>query len=625
MIAAPPIIPAWRQTAPAGVSLAQAARSAPPSPSQSSRDNPVLQTIIRPDARSRWMGSTARQFTPERIETVLRSVANGNLVGQWELFDLMEDTWPRLSKNLNELKRAVKSYDRNFEPWAEEEEAATSDAENRAKLASRAMWTMRPRSDENANGFDDTIYDILDAWGKGIAVLEVDYEVRDGGKFGPITAPRCTRWIHPRYYGFPANEDWLGLNVQEINQSRTGVSTVSGSQPSSLNLSPVADGIYARFPENKFLICVCKAKSGHPSVSALLRPLAFWWAASNFTQEWFLNFAQIFGLPIRWATYDPNRPGLLEMVSEMLEDMGSQAWAAFPAGTTLELKEPAKGAGDNPQVSLLDRADKQCDILILGQTLTTDTPASGGGTRAQGEVHKVVRDDIVEAAADFVSNVVNQQIIPAIIQLNFGDQQMLPELCLEPETREDKKAVAETLQVATQIGVKIPAAYAHKRLDIPLPSEGEAVLEPRSSVLDLTTGPSDPFQGRARSPQHASLVHVHAAAGRSGTDAKLAANVLESLTGVEAQWLAGVKPFFVQLINAARDTKMSDAEFVAVLERARDRMPELFTKLDGAAVAGALEAAMGAACVNGAVRGYLKRGTARASRAAVGAPADSTP
>ena len=33
------------------------------------------------------------------------------------------------------------------------------------------------------------------------------------------------------------------------------------------------------------------------------------WAASNFAQQWFLNFAQIFGLPIRWANDDPAVPG----------------------------------------------------------------------------------------------------------------------------------------------------------------------------------------------------------------------------------------------------------------------------------------------------------------------------
>jgi phage gp29-like protein len=81
---------------------------------------------------------------------------------------------------------------------------------------------------------------------------------------------------------------------------------------------------------------------------------------------------QIFGMPIRWANYDPNATqATRDAICEMLDNMGSAGWGAFPAGTALELKEAMKAGGDNAHKTLLDAPIRICDILILGQTLTT--------------------------------------------------------------------------------------------------------------------------------------------------------------------------------------------------------------------------------------------------------------
>jgi hypothetical protein len=89
---------------------------------------------------------------------------------------------------------------------------------------------------------------------------------------------------------------------------------------------------------------------------------------------------------------------------------------------------------------------------------------------------------------------------------------------------------------------------------------------------------------------------------------KLIERVLEDLTGVEAEWLGGAKPWFNRLIQLAQDPMVSDAQFTAAIESARNNIPQhLAPLLKPDAVARALEGAMGAACVNGAVRGFAKR------------------
>src|SRR5206468_12660493 len=119
----------------------------------------------------------------------------------------------------------------------------------------------------------------------------------------------------------------------------------------------------------------------------------------------------------RWATYEPTAAQeTVDRICSMLQNMGGAGWAAFPAGTSLELKADGQKSGaQTPQGDMLDRADKQCDLLVLGQTLTTDTGGmgSGGGSHALGQVHADVRSGIIDAAAKITAGVIEQQLIPA--------------------------------------------------------------------------------------------------------------------------------------------------------------------------------------------------------------------
>ena len=378
-----------------------------------------LTQIIRPQAAGRWLLPSLAEITPTYIENILRGAFGGSHVQQWELFDLMEDTWPRLAKNLNEVKMAVSAMDWVLHPWQEEGEQATDSAKERVRLVNACVKEMRPDVTENANDFSGTIYDLLDSWGKGTSVLEIDWEQRKAGKLGDITAPRCTRWVHPNNYAW-SEEGWLGLvpRTDVVPYSRTD--RVYGGSKTQLE----------RMPEYKFLIAICKGKTGHPLSTALLRTLAWWWCAANFGADWLLNLSQLFGLPFRWANYPDNASDeLINKIATMLENMGSAGWAAFPAGTSLELKEASKTGDSSPQADLIDRADKQADLLILRQTLTSDVGDSG--SRALGDVHASVKDEVVQAAADFSACVLNRQLIPAILQLNYGDEDEAP--YYEPE------------------------------------------------------------------------------------------------------------------------------------------------------------------------------------------------
>jgi phage gp29-like protein len=389
-----------------------------------------LSKILRPQAAYRWLLPSVAAITPQYIEMTLRGALAGNHVQAWELFDLMQDTWPRLVKATNELTNAVVKDLKGWQarPFKEEDEPATDSAKIRARVVKSALMAMRPRASSDENDFGGTVRDIMDGWFKGQVVLETDWEVRNAGKLGGLIAPRCTYWVHPTCVAWDMNGE-LGLRLELAGGRKTedgrqqyalspGVWQSTSSQPRPSQVAP--------FPDHKFLIGIHKAKSGTALGGALLRSLAWWWCAANFSADWLLNLAQIFGLPLRWANYDPNAPqATVDAICNMLQNMGSAAWAAFPAGTNLEIKEQGKTGDQSPQGDLLDRADINCDLLILGQTLTSTQ--GDRGSQSLGEVHERVEEGIKDAACDYVAAVINTQLIPSICILNFGDDSEMPQ------------------------------------------------------------------------------------------------------------------------------------------------------------------------------------------------------
>lgn len=422
-----------------------------------------LLRIVRPQAVGRWMMPQLAQCTPAFVENILRGAMSGSLDQQWELFDLMEDTTPRLLKNVGEIKDDAGDYGWKLEAHTETDLPPTPEAEAKKQTVAAAMARMQPRPGWDENGFSGTLFDLADAWYKGTSVLEIDWGFADALHF-----PRATWWVDPHQYSW-SDEGWLGLMTGERNYQ---------SNFSSRAVEP--------FLEGKFLIAQCKARSGSPLNTALLRALAWWWCAANFSQDWLMNLAQLFGLPFRWATYANNASdATVAQIGDLLANMGSNGYGAFPEGTNLNFLEGGKTAGTSPQDGLLDRFDTICDLLILRQTLTSQTGPSGGGSLALGQVHQSGREKEVSSVASFMAGVLNEQLIPQILELNYGETSAAPRYCPEPRKQEDTKANADMIEVAVRTGIRVPEKWAHQKLAIPLPQAGEEIIE--------RTAPAMPF------------------------------------------------------------------------------------------------------------------------------------
>jgi phage gp29-like protein len=67
-----------------------------------------------------------------------------------------------------------------------------------------------------------------------------------------------------------------------------------------------------------------------------------------------------------------------------------------------------------PTERLMAIADRACDLILLGQTLTSEEGSSG--SYALGNVHREVELDLYENYAAYVIDVINNQLIPSTLK-----------------------------------------------------------------------------------------------------------------------------------------------------------------------------------------------------------------
>lgn len=86
---------------------------------------------------------------------------------------------------------------------------------------------------------------------------------------------------------------------------------------------------------------------------------------------------------------------------------------------------------------------------------------------------------------------------------------------------------------------------------------------------------------------------------RARTAETLAAATRAELPGVAVAWLAALRKPLEKLTKAALKPGVSDADFIALVEKFQRRLPALMSKLDHAALADLMERGMGAGIANG--------------------------
>lgn len=391
--------------------------------------------------------------TPDDVRRIMKGVRTGKLDEQDRLFRLMLDTWPRLQKALAEISGAVAKLPIEINPAVREDaEEPTPNALRIYEVVERALESYDPDPAKWELDTKDGVKALIDAYLKGISVLEIIWDNKNG-----VIAPRCYCPIPAKYYAYPNSSN----EIDRLMMAPKGIYVSAQMQD---------------FPADKFLIGVWRKGGEHPVFSANLRPLTKYWMGSVYGLGWLMQFGQLFGTPWRHIETDGSDEAMAK-AEELLESMGANGWAVTGPNVKLNILDGVSGdAGGLPQVVLQDLADRACDILLLGQTLTTDN--TGTGSRALGEVHDGVRREYIESVASWVAGIFTTQLIPAIVRMNFGNvaSEDMPYAEIKLPEVKDQKAIAERVEKIINIGVPVTEEWLYETLDIPKPQAGQTLF-----------------------------------------------------------------------------------------------------------------------------------------------------
>lgn len=422
----------------------------------------VPKKIARPDTReisvvsifNRYSTYPSQGLTPQRLTSIFKEADLGDVSRQSELFEEMLEKDAHLFGIFQSRKLAVAK--RQYEI------ISASDEKSDQEIA-----TFVRDAFNNVQNWRQTIEDILDAVPKAFSVSQIMWKLENDRAF----IDRL-EWVHQKNfrYGVASNPK------SDLNKIRR------------LTDENLIDGL--ELEQNKWLVATIKARSGHPSRTSILRTCAWMYLFKNFDIKAWIQFAELFGLPLRVGKYgaatgEQEKKALLDA----LQNLATDASAMISDTTSIDFVEVAqKAASAALHQDLAGFCNNEMSKAVLGHTGAAEsTPGKLGEEHTAQEV----RFDLIESDALALDYIISDQLIVPLVDFNFGPQTKYPFYRTLVEAPVDRKELIEVYDGAiNRIGIPVSKQHVYDALGIPQPKEGEEIILPRPQ-------PTTPFPFRS--------------------------------------------------------------------------------------------------------------------------------
>ncbi|MGA7438589.1 MAG: DUF935 domain-containing protein, partial [Luteibacter sp.] len=397
------------------------------------------QTSRTSQLRDEYQGHPSRGLTPSRLAAILESAEQGDLVGQAELFEDMEEKDGHIASEMLKRRSVIKQLDWDIVPPSSPYAAEKANAKTLKELLAEIP------------DFEEMVFDVTDAIGKGYACLEIEWGQTDG------------LWLPKSVTHRP--QSWFTIKRDYREELRLRDGTVEGEA-----LQPFG-----------WITHTHRAKSGYLARSALFRVLAWPYLFKNYSVADLAEFLEIYGIPIRIGKYPAGSSKADKMtLLRALAEVGHNAAGIIPAGMELDFKDAATGDPD-AFTAMIDWCERTQSKVILGGTLTSQADGKSS-TNALGKVHDEVRKDLRDSDAKQVAATLSRDLLYPIALLNglATDYRRAPKLRFAIEEPDDMATMAEALPVLVNLGMRIDRQWAQEKIGIP---------EPEADVTDLLVAP----------------------------------------------------------------------------------------------------------------------------------------
>ncbi|WKS99782.1 DUF935 family protein [Gallibacterium salpingitidis] len=386
----------------------------------------------------------ASGLSPMRAAQILRAAEMGDLVAQSELAEDMEEKDAHLQSELGKRRSAVLTVDWQIQPPINATAAEQRDADMLDEILRDAVW------------FDDCLFDATDAILKGFSCQEIEWEPN---LIGGLKLIRNVHW---------RDQAWFMTPTTERNSLRLRDNSVEGVELNQFG----------------WIKHIAKAKTGYLSRIGLVRTLVWPFIFKNYSARDFAEFLEIYGLPMRLGKYPEGatqneKNTLLRAVMSI----GHNAGGIIPRGMEIEFQNAAQGDSSS-FMAMVEWAEKSISKAILGGTLTSQADGATS-TNALGNVHNDVRIELRNADLKRLQATLTRDLIYPLYALNcksFNDARRIPRLEFDIAESEDLNSFADGLSKLVDIGFKIPAQWAHDKLQVPIATDNEPVLVRQAQV-----------------------------------------------------------------------------------------------------------------------------------------------
>lgn len=466
----------------------------------------------------------ASGLSPSKAATLLRAAEMGDLIGQCELAEDMEEKDSHLQSELGKRRNAILTMDWQITPPPNASAAEQRDAQMIEEILRDATW------------LDDCIFDATDAILKGFSCQEIEWEQ---GLVGGLKLIRNVHWRDPAWF-------------MTLQQARNTLRLRDGT----------ADGVeLAKFG---WITHIAKAKTGYLSRIGLVRTLVWPFIYRNYSARDFAEFLEIYGLPLRLGKYpegatNTEKNTLLRAVMSI----GHNAGGIIPRGMEIEFEKAADGNAAE-FMAMIEWAEKSMSKAILGGTLTSQSDGKTS-TNALGNVHNEVRQELRDADLKRLAATLTRDLVYPLYALNgksFNDARRIPRFEFDTAESEDINSFGEGLGRLVDIGFKIPAQWAHDKMQIPVAADGEAVLSRGATQTEPAEPPKSAVLS-AGAPVTINALH------RDPDD------LIDELEPTAEEYESVIDPMLKPLVEAIR---------TGGYEYAQTRLAELYQDLDDEAL-----------------------------------------
>lgn len=386
--------------------------------------------------RTPWADfSILNRLSPEKLAGILRDVRSGECPAEYlELAQDMEMRDLHYRSVLSTRKDAVCGLEIKVEP-------ASDDKKDMEIAQSVERDIIKNRSAR----FVPLLRDMLDALAKGFSVCEIGWNTS-----GKLWKPGKYTWKDPRWFQYDKETGQTLMLRDEL----------------TTELHPLI--------QNKFIIHEPHLISGTQIAGGLALPALFYFMLKSYDVTSWAAFIDRYGFPIRLGKYSRKAsPDDIKTLRRAVASIGADFGAVIPEGAEIEIIE-SRTSSENSEAyqKMATWIDKQISKLVLGQTMTTDD----GSSRAQGEIHEEVRQDIAAADSIAIADTLNSSLVVPYVNFNFGVQERYPEIVLYKPDEKNIEQVVGAIEKLAPHGLTVKADEIRSMLGLSKPEDEDEII-----------------------------------------------------------------------------------------------------------------------------------------------------